>query len=53
MEVSRNNLLVYKFRFLICVFELSFVILCDNCNNVFPPVLTPGVVLEEKEPFIA
>ena len=48
MEVSRNNLIVYKFWFLIC-----HPIMCDNCNNVFPPVLTPGVVLEEKEPFIA
>ena len=56
--VSRNNLQVYKVRFLICLFKLIAIyhsVLSKNCNIIFPQVLvqygdTPGVVLKEEQP---
>ena len=65
IQVSRNNLQVYKGQFLVCVFKLSncfqiiyHSILINNCNNVSSEVLssciviTPGIILEEEGPYI-
>ena len=59
--VSRNNLQIYTFQFLICFFKFSSItyqlssILSNNCNNAFPPlwssciVIIPGAVFEEEQ----
>ena len=60
IEVSRNNLLVYDVWFLICFSKLSSITLSwlITATIFYSPVLllyseTPGVVVEEKQPYIA
>ena len=54
IQVSRNNLQVYKVRIFICLVELSSMTLSwvITVKMIFLQCYTSGVILEEEQPFI-